>query len=114
MKLICRTDRIIALNGGNAPLPLRVRKTDGEEVTLESRAGQPPDQYYVPVGVYEVERVPSPVGTNCDWLVFKGTQIGGAVGFYTQWSEVEPSTGRQPQCLVLDDHDNIVRSEKRK
>jgi hypothetical protein len=40
----------------------------------------------IEAGRHEVEKIPSPHGHNCDWLVLKGTKIGASVGSWRQWS----------------------------
>lgn len=39
----------------------------------------------IPAGRYEVERVPCPLGHNCNWLVLLGTKTGATEGSFRQW-----------------------------
>ena len=43
----------------------------------------------IPIGRHEMERIPSPHGLDCNWLVLKGTKIGGAEGFWRQWQNYD-------------------------
>ena len=35
-------------------------------------------------GQYELERIRCPLGNDCNWLVLKGTLIGGAEGWWRE------------------------------
>jgi hypothetical protein len=50
--------------------------------------GSTPDKTKVEVkpGVYDLERIPNPYGHDAAWLVLKGTKIGGAEGWWRDWT----------------------------
>jgi hypothetical protein len=50
----------------------------------------------IPVGRHEVERVRCPLGHDCNWLVLKGTLIGGAEGFWRDWRNGDLNDDGQP------------------
>lgn len=40
----------------------------------------------IPAGRHEIERIPCPYpDTKANWLVLKGTKIGGSEGWWRQW-----------------------------
>jgi len=43
----------------------------------------------IPAGTYEIERIPCPLGYDCNWLVLKGTFIGASEAFWRQWRNGE-------------------------
>ena len=43
-------------------------------------------ELHVPAGTYEIERIRCPTGYDCNWLVIKGTMVGGAEGYMRDWT----------------------------
>ena len=43
-------------------------------------------------GTHEIERIPNPAGYNGNWLVLKGTKIGGSEGSWRQWAPGQKGT----------------------
>jgi hypothetical protein len=52
---------------------------DGNDQTGKGRVNVEP-------GTYEVERIPCPLGYDCNWLVLVGTLTGMAEGAWRQWT----------------------------
>jgi hypothetical protein len=52
--------------------------------TLDATSGEAV-QTTIPAGRHEIERIKCPVGHDCNWLVLKGTLIGGSEGSWRQW-----------------------------
>lgn len=51
---------------------------------IDASSGKPV-AYKLPAGRHELERVPCPLGHNCNWLVLKGTKIGMSENFWKDW-----------------------------
>ncbi|MBI4779068.1 hypothetical protein HY797_01280 [Candidatus Falkowbacteria bacterium] len=65
----------------------------------------------VPSGRHEIERIPSPSGYPCDWLVLKGTKIGSVEAFWRDWVKGDDNSNPGSSNPGWDEFEIIIEEE---